>query len=260
MGTANTNKKDPNAPKRPITSFVYFSKEHRAKIRSENPDANFGDVARLVGAAFKSLSDQDKDQYVKLAGKDKKRYHDEMKNYTPPSDDSDSDDSDTGAAKKRKMAAAKKKKKDPNAPKKNLSSFMYFNKDQRAKLKAANPTLSFGELGSLVGKKFKALSSEQREKYDKMAREDKVRYANDMKNYSPPDDDSSDESEEDKRQTKKKKIAATKKSKDAAKKQASKAETSESDSDSDSSSDTSSAESSHDSNDDDSDDSSGESD
>ena len=60
-------------------------------------------------------------------------------------------------AKKSKGGApskGKKSKKDPNAPKRPLSAFMYFSKDQRPAVKAANPDATFGELGKLLAEKW----------------------------------------------------------------------------------------------------------
>ena len=70
------------------------------------------------------------------AAADKMRYQKEMESYEPPKGES-------GGKK-----APVKKKKDPNAPKRGMSSFMYFSNEVRAKLKAENPTATFGELVS----------------------------------------------------------------------------------------------------------------
>lgn len=35
-------KKDPNAPKRPLSAFMLFSQDKRASIKEENPDVTFG--------------------------------------------------------------------------------------------------------------------------------------------------------------------------------------------------------------------------
>jgi structure-specific recognition protein 1 len=53
-------KKDPNAPKRGLTSFLYFSQENRAKVNAENPGMAIGDVAKILGAKWKELSDAEK--------------------------------------------------------------------------------------------------------------------------------------------------------------------------------------------------------
>ena len=42
-------KKDPNAPKKPKSSFMFFSKAKRAEVKAANPDASFGElVSRLL--------------------------------------------------------------------------------------------------------------------------------------------------------------------------------------------------------------------
>lgn len=35
-------KKDPNAPKNPLSAYLLFCEEWREKVRAENPDASFG--------------------------------------------------------------------------------------------------------------------------------------------------------------------------------------------------------------------------
>jgi len=213
------SKADPNRPKRPTTCYMYFNKDRRAKIQAANPDVKFGDIARLVAEEYKATSAEDMEQYNELAATDKARYQKAMEGYTPPSESSDSDsysdsiNRDTATAKKRKLALKKKNnrnKKDPNAPKKPLSSYMFFNKHMRAKLKEKNPSLTFGELGALVGKEFKALDDDQLGEYKKMNEDDKVRYQEAMKNYTPMVNDSSDSSSVEEKQEKRKKTIGKK--------------------------------------------------
>lgn len=40
-------KKDPNAPKRGKSSFMFFSTEQRSKIKEENPTATFGELVSI---------------------------------------------------------------------------------------------------------------------------------------------------------------------------------------------------------------------
>lgn len=40
-------KKDPNAPKNPLSAYLLFCEEWREKVRAENPDASFGMKALL---------------------------------------------------------------------------------------------------------------------------------------------------------------------------------------------------------------------
>ncbi|KAN0065364.1 Non-histone chromosomal protein 6 [Thecaphora frezii] len=66
-------KKDPAAPKRPLSAYMFFSQDHREKVKSENPDAGFGDVGRLLGAKWKEMSDSEKQPYLDMANRDKLR-------------------------------------------------------------------------------------------------------------------------------------------------------------------------------------------
>lgn len=48
-GVKKTKKKDPNAPKKPRSSFMYFSNAKRAEVKAANPDASFGDIVSAAG-------------------------------------------------------------------------------------------------------------------------------------------------------------------------------------------------------------------
>ncbi len=43
-------KKDPNAPKKPKSSFMYFSNAKRAEVKTANPDASFGEIVSTADA------------------------------------------------------------------------------------------------------------------------------------------------------------------------------------------------------------------
>lgn len=75
------SKKDPNAPKRPLSAFMYYSQHARAGTKEANPDASFGDLGRLLGASWKELSEQDRTPFTEKAAHDKQRYDQEMETY-----------------------------------------------------------------------------------------------------------------------------------------------------------------------------------
>jgi hypothetical protein len=77
----------------------------------------------------------------------------------------------------------KKPKKDPNAPKRAMTSFLQFSNEQRPKIKTEHPSMTFGELGKKIGEMFRALSAEEKEKYEKLAKIDKERYKKQMSEY-----------------------------------------------------------------------------
>lgn len=98
-------KKDPNAPKRGQSSFMFFSNEVRSKVKEENPEFSFGEIVscrvlkgiahggkpgslvlfgfqgKKIGAMFKALEPEEKSKYEDLAKKDKERYTREMEAY-----------------------------------------------------------------------------------------------------------------------------------------------------------------------------------
>jgi len=52
--------KDPNAPKRPLSAYMYYSQAQRNATKEANPEATFGELGKIMGAAWKSMSDDQK--------------------------------------------------------------------------------------------------------------------------------------------------------------------------------------------------------
>ncbi|KAL6169324.1 Non-histone chromosomal protein 6 [Exserohilum turcicum] len=82
-----------------------------------------------------------------------------------------------------------KKKKDPNAPKRGLSAYMFFANEQREKVREDNPGIKFGEVGKLLGEKWKALNDKQRQPYEAKAAADKKRYEQEKAAYQAADEE-----------------------------------------------------------------------
>ncbi|KAG8525989.1 Non-histone chromosomal protein 6 [Bacidia gigantensis] len=85
---------------------------------------------------------------------------------------------------KSKKAAPEKKKKDPNAPKRGLSAYMFFANENRDSVREENPGISFGQVGKVLGERWKALSDKQRVPYEDKAKADKARYENEKASYN----------------------------------------------------------------------------
>lgn len=66
--------KDPNAPKRPLSAFLWFSSDERPKAKATMADPTLGNVAKELGRRWAEISDHDKAKYTGLAAKDKARY------------------------------------------------------------------------------------------------------------------------------------------------------------------------------------------
>ena len=49
-------KKDPNAPKKALSAFMFFSKANRNRIVDENEGCSFGEVGKYLGEEWKSVT------------------------------------------------------------------------------------------------------------------------------------------------------------------------------------------------------------
>lgn len=101
-GAKKKAKKDPDAPKKAMSAFMYFSNKMRPKIKAENPDISFGDLGKRIGELYRALTPEEKEPYEKMATNDKKRFERDNAAYNSKSkaakddsvDDADSGDSD----------------------------------------------------------------------------------------------------------------------------------------------------------------------
>jgi hypothetical protein len=182
-------KKDPNAPKASRSAYHYFTQEMRETIKAEDAELSFAELNKTLGERWKAVSPEEKERFEKLAAEDKKRNKREMASYTPPK----------GSVERKK----KKAKKDPNAPKKGLGPFFIFSKEMRPTIKAENPDMQATDMGRKLGELFRALTPEVKEKYEKLAKEDKARYTKENEAYLKSkasvaeDEDDKDEGDDD---------------------------------------------------------------
>lgn len=80
-GRRKKAKKDPNQPKRNMSAYFLYSIEARPQVKATNPDASFGDIARIISDQFKNLSDKERKHWDAKAAADKERYEREMAAY-----------------------------------------------------------------------------------------------------------------------------------------------------------------------------------
>ena len=85
-------KKDPLAPKRPKTAYMFYSQAIREDVtKSLGDEASLTNVSKEIANRWKTLTDKDKTKYVKEAEKDKKRYEKEMEVYKAGSSSSNTE-------------------------------------------------------------------------------------------------------------------------------------------------------------------------
>ncbi|OJJ00221.1 hypothetical protein ASPVEDRAFT_555460 [Aspergillus versicolor CBS 583.65] len=86
-GAGSRKKKDPNAPKRGLSAYMFFANDTREKVREENPGIAFGQVGKMLGEKWKALSPKERKPYEDKAAADKKRYEDEKAAYQAGGDE-----------------------------------------------------------------------------------------------------------------------------------------------------------------------------
>ncbi|KAK1936525.1 high mobility group protein-like protein NHP1 [Babesia divergens] len=76
-------KKDPNAPKRALSSYMFFAKEKRSEIIAKNPELakDVAAVGKMIGSAWNALDEAKKAPFEKLAAEDRARYEKEKAAY-----------------------------------------------------------------------------------------------------------------------------------------------------------------------------------
>lgn len=72
-------RKDPDAPKRARSAYIFFTMDQRKK--GEHADEEVKDQTKAFGKAWKKLSKKGRAKFDKLAEEDKKRYEKEMKKW-----------------------------------------------------------------------------------------------------------------------------------------------------------------------------------
>ena len=53
---------------------MFYSNAMRTKTKEENPEATFGDIGKLIGAAWKEVTGEERAVYERMADEDKERY------------------------------------------------------------------------------------------------------------------------------------------------------------------------------------------
>ncbi|KAJ9115117.1 hypothetical protein QFC22_005447 [Naganishia vaughanmartiniae] len=66
-------KKDPNAPKRAMSAFMFYSMAERDNVKTTNPDLSFGEIGKQLGEQWRGLSAEQKKPYEQEAEDDKVR-------------------------------------------------------------------------------------------------------------------------------------------------------------------------------------------
>lgn len=154
-GQKEKKEKDPDAPKKPQTSYFLFMNTKRPEIKAAEPGLGFGDMTKKLTEMWKALTDEDKKTYEDMAAKDKARYQAEMEA--------------KGLAKPKPVV-------DETLPKKPLSSFFLFSAEAREKIKKEDADIKQTDILKKIGAQWKELEPAEKKKWEDKSKADKERY------------------------------------------------------------------------------------
>jgi len=74
-------KKDPNAPKQPLSAYFIFSTEERLKVKEINPNFSICDIAKELGRRWADMDPSIKQRYQARAEEERQKYDNDMASY-----------------------------------------------------------------------------------------------------------------------------------------------------------------------------------
>jgi hypothetical protein len=165
LSSKTKRKKDPNAPKKWKTSYIFFCAEQREILRKQETKYKTTEITSKLAEMWKQLSDNERVKYEELSTQDKERYIKELSAYSP----------------------SEEYKKKETGPKRPTSSYMFFCKQQRDSIKKEFPNMNAKEITSELGKRWKNLSEQQKVPYIERQNKDKIRYQTEKQSVVQPE-------------------------------------------------------------------------
>ncbi|XP_003361389.3 high mobility group protein B4 [Sus scrofa] len=80
-GKRKRRKRDPQAPRRPPSSFLLFCQDNYAQLKRENPNWSVAQVAKASARMWSTTTDVDKQPYEQRAALLRAKYHEELSVY-----------------------------------------------------------------------------------------------------------------------------------------------------------------------------------
>ena len=80
-GGRKRKKKDPNAPKRPLSAFFLFCQDERPAVKAIYPNYSVGEAAKELGERWNKVTADTKAKYEARVQQDKLRYEKDVANY-----------------------------------------------------------------------------------------------------------------------------------------------------------------------------------
>jgi len=101
-------KKEEGEPKRPLTAFMLFTQDKRAKVKEDHPNASFSEMGKLLGKEWKNAKPEEKKKFQAKADEEKKKYAIRKEQFEKEKSLKKEDKDDSDDEKDEKVAAVEK--------------------------------------------------------------------------------------------------------------------------------------------------------
>jgi len=192
----NAKPKDPNMPKRPLSSYFLFSNERRSILQQKMPEKKLTELSKIISQEWKELDSERKEQYAATAKRAKTKWDKKLEAYKQTEEyekfqqklefwkqqqkEQEKADKDGSPTKKISLP---RKPKDANMPKRSASSYFLFGNSVRAQIKKENPDLKVTEIAKLIGEQWGKLSEDEKKPFNAQAAVLKKEYLERMEKY-----------------------------------------------------------------------------
>lgn len=142
---------DPDAPKRPMSTYMLFAQKKRTKVVKAHPCLSGKQVVSKISELWHKATDAEKKLFLAKAKVKRAHYAKEATKY-------------------KKVADTKA------PPKRPMSTYMQFAKERGAVLHSKHPSWGIGEVGKKLGAKWVNVTNTQKKKYKLLASKDATHY------------------------------------------------------------------------------------
>ncbi len=149
----------------PRSAWIYFLQSNRGQHAVP-------DLSKPLSLRWKNMTSEERLPYREKEIEDFERYRKEMNSLN---------DTD-----KRLLRIIKKRKREEKAkiyPKRRLSAYQLFLREERPIIIKENPTFNFSEIGKEIGSRWKMINAQDKMKFDKLAKKERKRYKMDKEMY-----------------------------------------------------------------------------
>lgn len=167
--------KRPKMVARPKTPWIFFLTSSYRRHKESGGNTPFKQFWTELSPVWKQLSKTEKSEFVQFHEEDKVRYQNEMKNLN----EEDIRKIDTY----KRYCKLKKAVKKGTSPKPVITNYMAFARLERPKIRQETPNITFGELGKILGKRWKNASAEMIAHCNHIVSQDRERYRTEMEVY-----------------------------------------------------------------------------